>query len=989
MKKRILAIVLACLMIFSVVSFVACDDATEEHAEKIATLETATDALKAAIETKASASDLNKAVADFTAELEKAAAKGDVEAVQAALAAVETTAKNALDKAGANATAIEALNAAVAEIEAALEAAESSVGAGVADLEAAIADLGTAITEIQETIALLATKAELEEATKALQEAIDTNSKDIKDAVEKFDAAIKAAGEDTEAVKEALAAVKATADDALAKVTALGDIEELLETVATLKELDIVDVEGLEDALKGYISITDWDKASAKIHDYLKTLNEEYSKYEATKNYYTEEAWDDIELEYDYAILCLNRAYSVENLGTIVENFKTAAADVKLIIEQIAEKLNNVDTATLGTLKAHYEAQNGKSLLDEGVDALIATADENLAALYNEYMTEYTAGHLPLEGDGSEITAQVGTTYQGYVDALDAYKDRKAALETAEEEANEINALIVEYAAFADDEDDEINNPNTTALNALKDRIAAWDETYFADFANDTVNYGLVHHAEFDTLYNAYWHLGVDAAGLLAEFAESLNFEVTLLSKPALDNSLELYNAYTDKCEADGTSLDYEYNDHNGAYYLVQLLNMTTEYNTLVEEAQAAYDEVYENITVDNVTIYDMAAIEAMLAWYDVEEYGLVDNFATEVKVTGTENYVTKATRDDLLEVKAACQALVDAKNEQTNAVNALLAALPTAGAVGGNSVDGFIDPACAECAEAGCEACNFLGYNFTGNEIKLSDKEAIENAREAYDAWLNGTSDQDKINLDSELFVIDAEAYVNLERAEHYMLNWLESLLRDTVYAVKDLDGTNPDEDAYAGAIWLRDMLVAANCGDTTCLTGVYTPDGEEPFEYDVPATLAAYELAVYKLEKLEEVEDLYEAMKADLESVELSTTEFTASYTTLCGLINAGENMAAVDSLITAWKTEGAYKNAEDAYMLAVAKNEAKATVEGSYNDKVAEYEAAGKDADTLANFENLYKLTCNEIDNATSVEAVSTVVTRWNNERVNLFD
>ena len=964
MKKRILAMALACLMVLSVVSFVACDDeAIEEQAAKIADLETATAALQTAINTKANASDLSDAVADFTAALADVAAKGDVDAVKTNLDAVKATADSALAKADANATAIETLKTAIEAIEEALEAK-----ADKATVEAAIA-------EMQAAMDLLATKAELEAATATLQAAIDTKAaKDVVDAaVKELKDAIAATNGDVEAVETALAAVKATADAALAKAEALGDVDALLETIKNVTTLCTqlgVQVEGLEDAIDGLINIDDWNEATEGVREAIIELAEKYN--EITKTYYDADELAKIEIAYKVAEISITRAPNVAALEGAVDEFVETVKSLPTVGDKVEEMFDAV-VADLETLNTYYKAENGKSLLDEAAVTLLAEVAEDLAAALAKYTAEYDAGRIP---DG-----ELGFVYNDCKDDLDTYNARKVALDAAKTEADAINDLIADYTeSFI-----EVTADNTADLNALTDRIDAWEVAYFsaefaAEKANESANYKLVKHANYKALVDNYKTLGLDAAGCLAAFAESLDFEVTLLSKADLDNSLTLYNAYTDKCKADGTSLDHKYNDKNGAYYLDILLTKTAEYNALVEEAQAAYDAVYKDLTATNVTIYDAAAIKAMLDWY--ADYELAGEFATEVKVTGTETYVTNATYGALVKVQAACQVIVDAKVAETETVNELLEALPRAGAV--ESVVGGSTNlvTCTECAGIGCETCFNIGVDFSANEVKLSDKDEIAAARAAYEAWLNGTKapenyteEQYKINVASDLYKVTEAEYTNLEYAEGYILV-LEDTLSILNASIEALDVTAPDASALNDVKNQLDVLVKANCNDESCLSD------------EKHAAIAAYDLALHKKTELDKVQDLYDDMKANLESVGINTETFAGKYEALCGLVAAAENKTAVDSAITVWK-DGDYADAKAAYDLAVAKNAAKAEVKVDYDAKVAEYEAAGKDATTLDKFAALYTMTCGEIDDATTIEAVNTAVTRWDSERVNFYD
>lgn len=720
--------------------------------------------------------------------------------------------------------------------------------------------------------------ADLESATAALKTAIDTNAADIDAAIADFNAAIEAVEGD---VTAELDAVRKTATDALEAATKTGNTQEILETIATVQTLCAkleADVTTLNDAvaaaLETVIALEDWNAATDAILDAIEDLGEAYDKYDSI--YYTAAEWAKIENALAFAEICLLRAPSVEAVEKALATFTETADAAKLIIEQIADKLDAIEAGELATLEVYYKGEAGKSLLDDDAVILLTTAQNKLDALYNEYMAEHTAGHLP----DSEVTGQVGTDYTADVAALAKYVAREAALQTAKTEAVAINATVAELTETAT----AVTAGNQAALATLKTTIDTWVSTYFSgDFASEiaikSTNYKMVDWTAYEALVDAYAALSYDFEAALKAFVDAYTAigEVNLLSADKIEAAKRAYLFWIDNAE-DASALDYVYDGKAAGTYYTEFVAKVTEYNALIVEASEAYLDVYVALTPSTVTIYDAATVAAMVKWY--EDYAVVDGeayvFGNGYPLKdGTSAFaVTEANYTALVAVKEACDALVAAKTAETKAVNDAIAALGTAD---------MANPA--------------------NNQISLNDKADIAAARAAYDAWVAGTNapegytaNQYKIDAAKTDYVANETA---LTDAETYVRE-LEALVTEIKNKIAALNETAPDATEVATINGMIDTFKTVNCGSDE---GYITAE-----EY---AKLEACEFVIAQNGAIDQIRAAFEALVAevqadttltDVEKAEI-IADLTTSFELTCEYVGQAETSEAVNKWVTVW--------------------------------------------------------------------------------------
>ena len=725
--------------------------------------------------------------------------------------------------------------------------------------------------------------ADLESATAALKTAIDTNAADIDAAIADFNAAIAAVNGEVDAIDEALKAVKATAEAALEKATTAGNTTEILETIATVQSLcaklegDVTALnEAVAAALETVIALEDWNAATDAILDAMEDLEEAYETYDDT--YYTAAEWAKIENAYTYAQLCIFRAPSVEAVNKALTTFAETADAAKLIVEQIAEKLDAVEAGVLATLEVYFKGEQGKSLLDDDAAILLATAASQLDAVKAEYEAEDAAGHIAA---GDAIATQIVTDYTADVAALDAYVAREASLQTAKTEAATINATVAALTQSAT----AVTAGNQKALADLETAVETWVSTYFSgDFAAEiaikSTNYKMVDMAAYEALVDAYAALSYDFEAALKAFVDAYTAigEVNLLSADKIEAAKRAYLFWINNAE-DASALDYVYEGKTAGAYYTEFVAKVTEYTALVATASEAYFDTYVALTTSTVTIYDAATVNAMVAWYTT--YGVKDgetlvfgNGYPLVDAAGAAKAITEADYNALVAVKEACDALVAAKTAETKAVNDAIVALGTAD---------DSDPA--------------------NNEIALSDKAAIEAARAAYTAWVAGTNapegftaDQYKIDATETTYVVDEAP---LAAAEDYV-DALAAFLKEIKDSIAALDAQNPDADDVAQIKEYIDAFKTLNCGSDE---GNITAE-----EY---AKLEQCEFVIAQKGAIAQIRAAYEALVAEVRADSTLTdaekaeiiADLTTSFNLTCEYVGQADTVAAVNKWVNVW--------------------------------------------------------------------------------------
>ena len=727
--------------------------------------------------------------------------------------------------------------------------------------------------------------ADLESATAALKTAIDTNAADIDAAIADFNAAIEGVNGDVDAVETALADVLAKAEAALEKATTAGNTTEILETIATVQALcaklegDVTALnEAVAAALETVIALEDWNAATDKIYDTWDILDEKYDAYNS--DYYTASEWAKIANAYDYAYICILRAPSVEALEGAIDTFVETAEAAKLIIEQIAEDLDAIEANVLATLAVYYKGEQGKSLLDDDAAILIATAQTQLTALYDEYMAEYAAGHVP-DGD---FTSQVGVDYTADVTALNAYVAREAVLQVAKTEATAINATIASLTQSAT----SVTAGNQAALAELAEDVEAWVATYFAgefaaEIAIKSTNYKMLDMAGYEALVDAYAALSYDFEAALKAFVDAYKAigDVNLLSADKIDAAKRAYLFWIDNA-ADASALDYVFEGKTAGEYYTEFVAKVTAYTALVAKASEEYFDAYvATLTPSTVTIYDAATVAEMVNWYNT--YAVKDGEALVfgngyplVDASGNAVAVTEADYNAVVALKEACDTLVTAKTAETTNVKNTFAAL------------GVVD-----------------WNDFTNSTLSLNDKASVESAEAIYNAWVDGTNapegftaNQYKIDASKTDYEVDTIA---LDDAKFY-ISYLDDQVKVIKEEIKKLDETNPVASAVENIRDLIETFVAENGGSDE---GYITAE-----EY---AKLEACEFVLAQKDAIARIRAAYEALVAavradstltDVEKAEI-IADLTTSFNLTCEYVGQAQTTAAVNKWVDVWAT------------------------------------------------------------------------------------
>ncbi|MGM9683668.1 MAG: hypothetical protein ACI3XQ_08720, partial [Eubacteriales bacterium] len=812
---------------------------TEALAKAVADLNTAIEAV-----TKATA-DADKVNADA---LEKAVAD-----LNAAIEAAKTIASDA-DKENADALK-EAIDKLSAAIEAARKEADDKNAALKNELEQAVTDLNAAIDAVKKAS---------EEADKGNAVALANAVADLKSAIE---AAKKAAADENAALKSELE-------------QAISDADKVM-TEAAMK-------------------LEDWDKATDEIvENALNKLDEKFDNY--SPKLYTQDGFDSIAYAYQKAYIKILRATSVERIQEILDAFSAEADAVASITDEIYNKLCDVrskfdeideyiavEGQTLLDKSAKDMLDEAKSMLDEAKTLIGDALDKNvkeindeiksygeagidLTDLYTQYSVRYEQyiaerNKLIQISDGAGIKADMDdalkalitdktdltgireefdvwisyednklSDVEGFEDTYNAFvaaEERVLMLKEAREEADKINSDIaaLDSSIIANG----ATQTNYTERENIKEAIKTWVEKYFADpydaelpteNSEGSDNYKMVDHAYFSEVSENYESKVAAFKQAAANFIDAVNAigEVNLLSGDKINAALVAYNTWviTEKLG----NFDYVLEPgKTPADYYGEFSDKRAQYSILRENARSEYETVFGEVDGITVTIYDGEKVSAVLGWY--EKYGVytsegVIDFGDNGYVLSDTLTVNKADYDAVVKMAADFNTLEQAKKAETAAV---------------------------------IDAINAIGT------VSTSRKSAIEAARAAYDAWLNGTAvpegfaaEQYKIVSDDTTYEItNYDTLLEAEKTLKELTDTIEAIhaaieALDAKTVSTDFDSVE-DRNAYSETIAeIRADIAAFIISNNNDLEGNIT-DAEE-------AKLAAGELAIVKYDTVAEL--------------------------------------------------------------------------------------------------------------------------------------
>ncbi len=821
MKRRILSLLLACVMVFSVFAFAGCtvDDLeakVNENAEKAD--KAASDALAKATDELASAKN----------ELEKAISDGDKSGSDELAKAIEklNDAIEAVKKAASDADKVneDALAKAIADLNATIEAAKKATSDGDnANAEAlakAIEDLNSAIEAAKKAASdgNTALKSELEQAIKDANNAMSDAAMKLADWDKATDEIAEKALDELDEEFEKYSSNLYTADGfrsiidayqrALIKILRATSVERIQEILDAFKaEADAVasitdeiysklcDVKSKFDEINEYVAAegqTLIDNAAKAMLDEAKTL-----------------------LDESKALIDNAAEKNLQELNDEIKAYGEAGINLSDLYEEYLEKYESY----VEQRDKMIQVSNGEDIkteMDEALKQLI-TDTTDLSDIREKYDTWISNPDNRLSDvEGFEAT------YTAFVEA----ENRVSKLKEARTEADIINSKVT--ALDSSIITNGVNKDNYNTLEEIRTEIAEWQSRYFAapydaelpaEGREGSVNYNMIDYDNFDKVDIGYQNKIAEykvAAKNLVDSVKSIGDTVNLLSGDKINAAFEAYNTWI----AMTKSLDDDYELEEGmtpADYYGIIAARNAEYVLLRTKALEAYETAFSKVDGITVSIYDGDAVGAMLDWY--REYGVwtgddVIDFGDKGYVLSDTLSVGSADYDTIVKMSADFNTLAEAKKAETATV---------------------------------IDAINAIGT------VSTAKKDAIEAAREAYNTWLNGTSvpegftaEQYKIkDGDTTYEITNIDTLIEAETT----LGELTAAVEAIHAAIEGLDVKTVSTDftdvearnAYAEAIdRIRADIAAFKADNNNDLEGNITGDEE--------AKLAAGELAVIR---------------------------------------------------------------------------------------------------------------------------------------------
>jgi hypothetical protein len=462
-------------------------------------------------------------------------------------------------------------------------------------------------------------------------------------------------------------------------------------------------------------------------------LDELYAVYQDKQNTYVNGDFAKVTALYNEYWVRLVRATSVEDITNILANFDEAASDIRTIpdaiydaIMEVGESVDDVeyDADAEGLAAVRVLLEQAAALNNSEVNAaILAYGDEeiNLQALYESYVDQYNALLRKSNGKGIKDRMDVVTSEAIVWDDGTAVDSIKAVLDTLRADYNtwisdtnnalaNVPGFAESYAAFVEAETryaalvaakaqaTDINNKieamtgkvnefgatiaNRDALDALNTSVENWIDLYFSDeYAGeigDTVNYTMLNHDALETLNDLFDAKVAAFKEEAAKFAAAVDAigDVTLMSWDEINAALTAYGNFV--VSKDLADYNYMFNDQNDtpASYYDKLVSLYAEYRTLKASALADYNTAFEAVDGITVTIYDAEKVQGILNWYNT--YGVKDadgNITFDNGEVGTGYILSSSLTVDasdyaaIVELKADYDALVEAKNDEVDAL--------------------------------------------------------------------------------------------------------------------------------------------------------------------------------------------------------------------------------------------------------------------------------------------------------------------------------
>ena len=520
---------------------------------------------------------------------------------------------------------------------------------------------------------------------------------------------------------------------------------------------------------------------------------------------------------------------------------------------------------------AEYETKGNdlKAEIDAWLVANPVVGLEHETAI-DELIAKHTAWMTATNNDSEALIDGLADS-KANIDVADARVETlKEAKTVAANINNQINAIVLVNTGDA-------TKTVKTTLDGITSQINAWVGTYGlgtdAELAYGE-NYNLVHHDQLEALYEKFDELVGEFMAAFEDFMNAYNAigeDITLLSRDEIAAAREAYDAW--RAEAALGTFDYELTGGvKPADYTVAMLQKEAEYNNYVEDALVAYEARFDaGLTVNTVTIYNVAEVELIESWY--AEFGVVDG----VEYVFEDGYYLSEDITVTAEDYAKVVALRDAFDEL---VAAKIAETET--------LQGLID-------------------DLADDVITTDSRAKINEALAAREAWLAGdnapagyTADQFKIIVDPTYVIDDAAldtANSDCEALENEAAA-LKQLIADLpAYTVSTDIVDDAARLAYEGLIndirTAQEAFELHNDGNRGCVT-------ETEF-----AKVEAGELALVKYDAVVEITAEYTAAVAQIDPAdETNLGALETAYNDHIGYIDASDTDAKVANNTSAAK-------------------------------------------------------------------------------------
>lgn len=776
MKKNVLAIIFASLLISAATLLTACntdelDAKIDENASKV---ETSISDLtsKTAADIKTAADKAADDLAAAKAELNAAIANGDKTNADE-LSAKVTELNTAIDNANKALTdAKTALETALANDAKALEDAQKALNDAIAKgdkanadaLEAKVKELNTAIEA--NTKSLTDTKAALEKAladTKAdLQKSIDAVSADLVKKAADLDKLIKANGTNITALQTAKTALENDIKNVKTKLDVLYAGEG-----TTLEAYIAAELNTLKETLNTSIGTTDaagmklknWNEATDDVIDALVKAGAINAA--ADRADYTVANQKKLDTLYAEVQVRLLRAPTKAECATVIAKYEQSVKDILTIGEvETANELNDrIEKLTLTIASSGYT---------------------------NYVKTEFAS----IKADLGDWEKEVGEVNYEEVDR-EKLAELEADYAAAEDKFNEANKAITDKInAFLGDYTYVYTRENDVDYDAMDDVVEAY-KAWYNDVADRKLISDVADIIEAFNEFNNGPHYRAHILRMADIEGAAINAKIEALTKEITNLKLIKSQYQKDLAEINKLIADFDKNYFSGAY-AAEAVEGNTNYNLVDRAAKAELDKVYDEklaevfeaaealkacmAKLDVITTESKADITAANeAWVNFAKHlgdlGYdIDGLATADVVVATLTSAEKKCDELIAEGKAIIEEIKTLNKKADDLVDDAVRATYKA------SYDAIVAKVNAFVAKNN-KIDYFADYRSTlaAADKAIKDAAAISDVKKAYNKLVDDIKDFDKVVKDD----IQAKADASFKAASEAIVNSDESALK------------------------------------------------------------------------------------------------------------------------------------------------------------------------------------------------------------------